>query len=128
MVLKITVSATSADAFRGRTLNLLIADELAFVRKGIARRFFGLPIILLYQTSTEAKIIIISTPNGMFNLFHKLYGRKNNEAHEFFTFKLCYGDKKMSVEAIQILEKQTSEKKTIYNELCQPYGNGRNYC
>jgi len=28
------------------------------------------------------------------NLFHKLYGRKNNEAHEFFTFKLCYGDKK----------------------------------
>lgn len=37
----IMVSATSEDAFRGRTLNLLFCDEYAFVRKNIADAFLG---------------------------------------------------------------------------------------
>jgi hypothetical protein len=36
---KIMVSATTEDPFRGETLNVLVADELAFVKKNIAEAF-----------------------------------------------------------------------------------------
>ena len=88
---KITVSATSADAFRGRTLNLLIADELAFVRKGIAEDFWAANYPTI-STSTEAKIIIISTPNGMFNLFHKLYSGADRKENTFIPLKFTWRD------------------------------------
>jgi len=81
---RILISATSPDAFRGETLNLLIADEFAFVPAHDADAFWAsnYPTI---SASQESKIIIISTPNGMFNLFHSLYvqaeGGNNNFIH-----------------------------------------------
>lgn len=47
-------------------------DELAFVPPGLADEFWtsNYPVI---STDPNAKIMVISTPNGMFNLFHKLY-------------------------------------------------------
>jgi hypothetical protein len=36
---EIIVSATSPDAFRGRTINILFADELGFVPSNIADEF-----------------------------------------------------------------------------------------
>jgi len=79
---KISVSATSADAFRGRPLNLLICDEFAFVRKGIAEDFWSANYPTI-STSVESKIIVISTPNGMFNLFHRLYSGAEREENTF---------------------------------------------
>lgn len=60
---QIVVSATSADAFRGRTLNLLFCDEIAFVRKGIAEDFWAANFPTM-SASEEAKIVIISCVAG----------------------------------------------------------------
>lgn len=69
---KIQVSATTKNAFRGRTLNLLICDELAFVQPNQAEDFWSsnFPTI---SKSVESKVILISTPKGQHNLFHRLW-------------------------------------------------------
>jgi len=70
---KIMIAATSKDSFRGEPINLLICDELGFVDppwKAIEFWNSNYPTI---SASTTSKIIIISTPNGMYNLFHRLY-------------------------------------------------------
>lgn len=83
---KILVSATSADAFRGRTINLLIADEYAFVRKHIADDFWSANYPTI-SASSESKIIVISTPCGMFNQFHTLYSLAEKKENEFIALK-----------------------------------------
>jgi len=84
---EIIVSATSPDAFRGRSLQLLIMDELAFVPKNNANEFYASnwPTI---SASKEAKVIIISTPCGMFNLFHKIYSDAEHEKNTFIATKV----------------------------------------
>lgn len=87
----IMVSATSADAFRGRTLNLLVADEFAFVRKSIAEDFWSANYPTI-STSLEAKIIVVSTPNGMWNLFHKIYSEAEHCENTFIPLKFTWRD------------------------------------
>jgi hypothetical protein len=79
---RIIVSATSSDAFRGRTLNILIMDEFAFVPKSVAEDFWSANYPTI-SSSQEAQIIIISTPNGVFNLFHLLYTQAEQGTNEF---------------------------------------------
>lgn len=69
---RIQTAATSASAFRGRAINLLICDEFAFVPSNLAEEFWtsNYPTV---SASPTSQIIIISTPNGMFNTFHKIY-------------------------------------------------------
>lgn len=86
---KIIVSATSADAFRGRTLNLLVADEFAFVRKNIAEDFWSANYPTI-SSSQDAKIVIISTPNGMWNLFHKIYTEAEHCENTFVPLKFTW--------------------------------------
>lgn len=83
---KIMVSATSEDAFRGRTLNLLCMDEFAFVPKNVADAFWAANYPTI-SASTEAKIIIVSTPNGLFNQFHTLFSKGERHENEFKTLK-----------------------------------------
>lgn len=68
----IMVSATTEDPFRGESLNILFADEFAFVRRSIAYDFWSSNFPTL-SASEESKVIIISTPNGLFNLFERIY-------------------------------------------------------
>lgn len=88
---KIIVSATSADAFRGKTLNLLVADEFAFVRKTIAEDFWSANYPTI-SSSIDAKIVVISTPNGMWNLFHKLYSEAEHCENTFIPLKFTWRD------------------------------------
>lgn len=69
---KIQVSATTKNAFRGRSINLLICDELAFVPKNQAEDFWSsnFPTI---SKSEVSKVILISTPRGQHNLYHRLW-------------------------------------------------------
>ncbi len=69
---KILISATTQDAFRGWPMNIVICDEFAFVPSNAAEEFWAsnYPTI---SSSTKSRIIIISTPNGMFNIFHRLW-------------------------------------------------------
>jgi len=79
---QIMIAATSKDSFRGEPINLLICDELGFVDPGKANEFFNsnYPTI---SASNTSKIIIISTPNGMYNLFHRLYIGAENGTNTF---------------------------------------------
>ena len=83
---QIMVSATSEDAFRGRTLNILFCDEYAFVPKNIADAFWAANYPTI-SSSVDAKIIIISTPNGMFNQFHTIYSHAERGENEFISLK-----------------------------------------
>jgi len=69
---KIIISATTQDAFRGWPMNIVICDEFAFVPSNNAEEFWAsnYPTI---SSSQKSRIIIISTPNGMFNIFHRLW-------------------------------------------------------
>ena len=75
---KMIISATTADAFRGWPMNIVICDEFAFVPSNNAEDFWksNYPTI---SSSNKSRIIIISTPNGMFNIFHRLWTGANAE-------------------------------------------------
>jgi hypothetical protein len=60
---------TGDDAGRGEALSLMIIDEAAFI-KGFDDLWTGLKPTL---TTTDGRIIILSTPNGVGNMYHKLY-------------------------------------------------------
>jgi len=70
---EIIISATTPDAFRGRSIQVLLMDEIAFVKpKSILSDFWSANFPAL-SASKESKIIAISTPNGLFDLFHSLW-------------------------------------------------------
>jgi len=79
---RILISATSPDAFRGESINLLCTDEFAFVPNNIAEEFWAANYPTI-SASTEAKIIMISTPCGMFNLFHRIYSQSEANMNSF---------------------------------------------
>jgi hypothetical protein len=79
---RILVSATSPDAFRGRTLNLLICDEFAHVPKHVQDAFWAANYPTISR-SEEGKIVIISTPCGPFDLFHKIYTEAIHKENSF---------------------------------------------
>jgi len=60
--------ATSTDALRGWTPTYLIFDEAAFVEKGAE-----LYAAAITSLGTGGKCTLISTPNGMDELYHKTY-------------------------------------------------------
>jgi hypothetical protein len=80
---EILVSATSADAFRGRTLRILTMDEAAFVKpKSILSDFWSANFPAL-SASNQSKIFVISTPNGVGDLFYTLWQGAINEKNGF---------------------------------------------
>ena len=106
---RILCSNTSEDPFRGETLNLLFADEFAFVKKSIAEAFWSANFPAL-SASLTSKVIIISTPNGKFNLFERIYSgaEKDNNGfvHSKHDWKVIEGrDEKWKEEQIKILGK-----------------------
>ena len=86
---RILISATSPDAFRGESLNLLCADEFAFVPNNIAEEFWAANYPTI-SASTEAKIIMISTPNGLFNIFHRIYSQAEVNLNSFESTKITW--------------------------------------
>jgi hypothetical protein len=66
------ISATTSDAFRGWPMNMVICDEFAFVPSNQAEEFWAANYPTI-SSSKKSKLIIISTPNGMFNIFHRLW-------------------------------------------------------
>jgi len=82
---KLIISATTADAFRGWPMNIIICDEFAFVPDNNAEEFWAsnYPTI---SSSDSSKVIIISTPNGMFNIFHRLWTGGNVEGEDWNGF------------------------------------------
>ena len=75
--------STSGDAGRSEALSLLVIDEAAII-EGLEDLWAG-----LYPTlSTGGDCIIISTPKGVGNLFHKLYIEADQGLNDFNPVKL----------------------------------------
>jgi phage FluMu gp28-like protein len=68
---------------------MLLLDELAFVSDNIAREFYT-SVYPAISSSDEAKIIIISTPNGVFNLFHEIYSGAETSKNEYKHMKVTW--------------------------------------
>jgi len=83
------ISATTADAFRGWPMNLVICDEFAFVPGNQAEEFWAANYPTLSSSKTS-KLIIISTPNGMFNIFHRIWTQAQVGDNEFKPFKVIW--------------------------------------
>jgi len=69
---KIQISATSADAIRGKSCNCLIVDEMAFIDTSLMQAFWS-AVYPTISSSEKSKCLIASTPNGVGNQFHKLW-------------------------------------------------------
>lgn len=74
---------TSPDAGRSEALSLLIVDEAAHI-DDIDDLWLGLQPTL----STGGSAILISTPNGVGNLFHKLFSEAQNGQNNFLPIEI----------------------------------------
>ena len=86
---RIQSSATTKDTFRGRTINFLVLDEFAHLAPNVAEGFWASNYHAVLA-SEEAKIVIISTPKGMFNLFWQVYTDAENERNTFKHMHIDY--------------------------------------
>ena len=87
----IVAGATSKNAFRGKTANIIISDELAFVEGDKAEDFYmsNYPTI---SVSKQGKFIAISTPNGIGGLFYELYMDALKDRNEFAHYKVDWSE------------------------------------
>jgi hypothetical protein len=86
---RIEVSATTKNAFRGRSLWILCLDELSHVPPTMSAEFWSSNYHAI-TSSQEAKIIVLSTPNGLFNLFWTLYTDAENNFNSFKHLEVRY--------------------------------------
>ena len=66
------VAAPTSPGVRGKTGNVLIIDEAAFIDPGIEKEFWN-AVYPTISSSKGTKCIMISTPNGTGNLFFNTY-------------------------------------------------------
>ncbi len=107
---KIYIAATSKDSFRGEPMGMLICDEFAFVEPSWKADEFWASNYPTISASAESKIIIISTPNGLYNKFHEIYSNaeegKNTFKHARFDYRAVPGrDEAWAREQMQNLGK-----------------------
>ena len=65
---KILAASTSASAVRGMSFNILFLDEFAFVPNHVADDFFA-SVYPTISSGTQTKVIIVSTPRGMYHFY-----------------------------------------------------------
>ena len=70
--------SSSSDAARGFSANVCILDEFAFLQKNLADKLFTsmYPVI---SSSKNGKFIIVSTPNGVDNLYYDIWQQANSK-------------------------------------------------
>ncbi len=83
------VGGTTSNAVRGFTINCLALDELAFVHANIAEEFFT-SVFPTISSGKTTKIIVTSTPNGMGNLFYKLFTQAEQGINGFAHSKVTW--------------------------------------
>jgi len=66
----VIAASTSSSSIRGLSISLLVLDEFAFVQNSEEFYTSTYPVI---SSGKESKVIITSTPNGMNNMFYKIW-------------------------------------------------------
>jgi len=86
---EIIAAATSSSSIRGISANIIFLDEFAFVHK--AEEFYTstYPVI---SSGSDTKVIITSTPNGVGNMFYKLWQGAISKSNEFKSFTIHWRD------------------------------------
>lgn len=79
----IVATSSSTSAGRSQALSLLILDEAAFIDKAEEIWAAAQPTL-----STGGKAILLSTPNGVGNFFHKMWIQAEEGSNKFFPIKL----------------------------------------
>jgi len=85
--------ATSSDSARGKSCKILIIDEASFVAPGIMSSFWT-SVYPIVSSSKESKVIMVSTPNGIGNLFYETYesARLNVDSNGWKSFRFDWWD------------------------------------
>lgn len=68
----IGISTTTSDAARGESINCLLIDEAAFIPAEFMNDFWE-SVFPVITSSKKSKIFMLSTPNGVGNLFYNIY-------------------------------------------------------
>lgn len=87
----IVTSNTTAEGPRGNSLSCLILDEFAFVAPEIAQQFWT-AVSPTLANNPDARMFVSSTPNGIGNLFHKLYTDAINGENDYAVQRVLWND------------------------------------
>lgn len=68
----IGISTTTSDAARGESINCLLIDEAAFIPAEFMDDFWE-SVFPVISSSKKSKIFMLSTPNGVGNLFYNIW-------------------------------------------------------
>lgn len=85
---RVIASATSSDAIRGYSINLLFIDEAAFIENW--DEFFT-SVYPTISSGTESKIILVSTPNGL-NHFYSIWLNAREKRNSYFAMQVLWQD------------------------------------
>ena len=69
---KVEACSTSPDSARGKSCDVLVIDECAFVPPNLMEELWA-SVYPVISSAKGTKVILVSTPNGSGNLFHELY-------------------------------------------------------
>lgn len=83
-------AATSSSGVRGKTINVLYIDEIAFVDNNLADTFFT-AVYPTVTASKDSKVIMTSTPNGM-NHFYKFWNEAEKGINGFVPIKAMWNE------------------------------------
>lgn len=86
----VVVSACSADALTGYTLNFLIVDEVSKIPKNKANDFFD-SVLPTVEADENAKIVCISTPKGI-NIWYKMWTEAEQGISGYVTVKVEWNE------------------------------------
>lgn len=86
---KIEAVAASSDGARGKSGSLMICDEFAFVSGDEEFYESNYPLI---SSSDTARMIIVSTPNGINNVFFRLYDGAKKGLNSFNPIRVDWWD------------------------------------
>lgn len=85
----IIAAATSSSSIRGLSMNCVFLDEFAFVNDASTFYTSTYPVI---SSGDNTKVIITSTPNGIGNIFYKLWEGAITETNSFKPFTIKWSD------------------------------------
>ncbi len=90
---KIEACATTPEAARGKSCDILIIDEMAFVPPKIMEDLWS-SVYPIISSNVGTKVIVVSTPNGTGNMFHTIYeaGATNIDPDGWVSFKFLWDE------------------------------------
>jgi hypothetical protein len=85
---RVIAAATSSDAIRGYSINLLFIDEAAFIENWDT---FFTSVYPTISSGKESKIVLVSTPNGL-NHFYAIWQNAQEKRNGYTPIKVMWHD------------------------------------